>query len=183
MSYNIDLRFLVPVLVNIFVYMRSSATWEQANQVLVWEYIISHKNSSWFTLTFAVVLLVFLISIKLSISVTLIAKPIMLRFGDFNLSVPLVILLLASFLLPPQLLMYAYLLCILVWIISPWPSRVLFKFMSDWWENWLHRIPVFIVTVQQQPNDLLGTGSSLYLEVNQDEDDENLKKYYIYGHS
>ncbi|KAK1356480.1 hypothetical protein POM88_049736 [Heracleum sosnowskyi] len=182
MPCNIDLRFLVPVLVNIFVYMRSSATWEQANQILVWDYIINHK-SSWFTLTFAIVLLLFLISIKLSINITVIAKPIMLRFGDFNLSVPLVILLLASFLLPPQLLMYAYLVCILIWIISPWPSRVLFKFMSDWWGNWLHRLPVFLVTVQQQPNDVLSTSSSLYLQVNHDEDEENLKKYYIYGHS
>lgn len=177
MHLNIDLRFLLPVLFNILTNLIKylSSIEGQANQVISWDYFSSDQNG-WLYITLAFVFLVFAISIKLTISVTVSAEPIMLRFGDFNLSVPLVFLMIAS-LFPPQILFYTYLICTCIWI-SPLPDRVFKKII-----NWLQQIPVFIIRAQQQPDDLQAPVYQ-YFEVDHDqENDENIEINVIFGHA
>lgn len=178
MLYNIDLRFGVPVLVKIFIYLinRSSYTREDtADLILVWDYLSSTHRRSLFSVGLAFVLLLLVVAIKLSISVAVFAQPIILRFGDFNPSLPLVFLLIASFLFPPQGLLYAYFVCIFVWMISPWPSYVLAMLV-----NWLqHNVPVFIITAQQPPR----PGPSMYLEDVDVENNDNREMNMIFGHA
>lgn len=150
MQYNIDLRFALPLLLNILTNLIKyvSSVEGQDNQVSSWGRFITDQNVWLHIITLAFVLLVFAISIKLTVFVTLSAEPIILRFGDFNLSLPLGFLMIASVNFPPQSLLYAYLICISIWI-SPFPRRVFDKI-----RDWLQQFPVFIITAQQQPNDL-----------------------------
>lgn len=179
MHLNIDLRFLLPVLFNILTDLikhLSSSIEGQANQVISWDYFLSDPNG-WLYITLAFVFLVFAISIKLTISLTVSAEPIMLRFGDFNLSVPLVFLMIASLLFPPQILFYIYLICTCIWI-SPLPDRVFNKIV-----HWLQQIPVFIIMAQQQPDNLQAPVYQ-YFEVDHDqENDENIEINVIFGHA
>ncbi|KAK1374894.1 hypothetical protein POM88_031087 [Heracleum sosnowskyi] len=184
MQYIIDLRFIAPVLNNILIYLLkySSLTDEgaQANQMLIWDYFINVDQHGWFYAILAFLLLLFLISTKLTISITVFAQPIILRFGNFNLSVPLVFLMMASFVFPPQILFYAYLLiCLLFWI-SPFPSHVFEKIM-----NWLQQIrPIFIVMAQQHDHNDLQAPVHQYFEIDDDEDDdENFEINVIFGHA
>ncbi|KAK1374895.1 hypothetical protein POM88_031088 [Heracleum sosnowskyi] len=173
MHFNIDLRFVLPVLINLIKYISG-----QANQVSSWDYFITTDQNGWLYITLAFVLLVFAISIKLTISITVSAEPIMLRFGDFDLSVPLVFLMIASVLFPPQILLYAYLICTCIWI-SPFPSHVFEKIM-----NWLQQIPVFIITTTQLQSDDLQAPVYQYFEVDHDqENDENIEINVIFGHA
>ncbi|KAK1369318.1 hypothetical protein POM88_035410 [Heracleum sosnowskyi] len=150
---------------------RYTSSDEDADQVLIWDYLINHQ-SSLFDVALAFVFLLVVITLKFSISITVLPQPIMLRFGYFNPSLPLVFLLIASFLFPPQVLVYAYLLCIFIWIFSPWPNYVFATFV-----NWLQHIPVFIIMAQQQP-------PAAYFEIDDHEDnDDNLEINVIFGHA
>lgn len=182
MHYIIDLRFVAPVLNNILIYLikYSSITDQsaQANQMLIWDYFINDQHG-WLYAIVACVLLLVVISTKLSISITVFAEPIILRFGDFNLSVPLVFLMMASFLFPPQILFYAYVLIYLFFGISPFPSYFFEKMM-----NWLQQIrPVFIIMAQQQDNDLQAPVHQYFEIDHEEDDDENYEINVIFGHA
>lgn len=185
MLYNIDLRFVVPVLVKIIIYLinRSSNSTGEADEMLIWDYLINHQNSL-FNVALAFIFLLFVTAVKLSISVAVFAQPIVLRLGDFNPSLPLVCLLIASLLLTPQGLLYTYLLCMFVWIISPWPCYVWATFV-----NWLqHSIPIFIITAAAPPPprpiiDLSGPSPSVYFEVDEENSDDELEINVIFGHA
>lgn len=186
MLCNMDLRFVIPVVVKILIYLINrftTTTGKDADQQLIWDYLINHQ-SSLFNVALAFVFLLIVLTIKLTISLTVFAQPIMLQLGYFNPSLPLIFLVTASFLFPPQVLVYAYLLCIFVWIISPCPSYLLAAFV-----NWLHHIPVFIIIAQhEQPPaaniDLSSPSPSVYLEIDDHEDnDDDSEINVIFGHA
>lgn len=178
--YNIDLRFAAPVLNSILIYLINyySIAETKASQILFWDYFI-HDQHRWLYILLAFFLLVFIISIKLTISVTVIAEPIMLRFGDFNLSVPLIFLTMASFLSPPQILWYAYLSILLFIWISPLPNHVFEKIMS-----WLQQIRPIFILVTQQEDDHLQAPVHQYFDFGDEENgDENFEINVIFGHA
>lgn len=179
MPYNIDLRFAAPVIFNILLYLikYSSISKGQANQISAWDYFINDQYG-WLYAMLSLVLFIFIIFVKLSISITVFAEPLMLQFGYFNLSVSLVFLMMASFLFPPQILLYAYLISVCIWI-SPFPSYVFDKIM-----NWLQQLPVFIFYMAQQPPNDLQAPIHQYFEVDHEEDDdENIEINVIFGHA
>lgn len=181
MPYNIDLRFVAPVLFNILLYLIKykyfSISKGLANQISAGDYFINNQYG-WLYVVLSLFLLIFVIFVKLSISITVFAEPLMLQFGYFNLSVSLVFLMMASFLFPPQILLYAYLICVCIWI-SPFPGYVFDKIM-----NWLQQLPVFIFYMAQQPPNDLQAPIHQYFEVNHEEDDdENIEINVIFGHA
>ncbi|KAK1391058.1 hypothetical protein POM88_019236 [Heracleum sosnowskyi] len=170
----IDLRFVVPVLNSILMYLiikYSPFTEGQAKQELVWDYFVDHQNG-WLHIILPFLSIVFVIFVKPTISVTVFTEPVMLKFGDFSSSVPLILLMTASFLFPPRVLLCAYLItCTCIWI-SPLPSRVFKNIIS-----WLQRSPAFLITAQQpiQLHHFEGR--------HEEEEDEDIEINFFLGHA
>ncbi|WOG90164.1 hypothetical protein DCAR_0209407 [Daucus carota subsp. sativus] len=178
---HIDLRFLAPVLNNILmslIHYFSGNNVGLANEILVWDYFINHHNR-WLHITLALLLVVFVISIKLSISITVHAGPIILKFGDLSSSPQLVSLLISSFLFPPQIMLCGYLICTCIWIF-PLPGRVFKKIMIR-----LQQIPVFTITAQQPPNDLQEPVYQYFEVIHDGDDDDNddTAINFFFGHA
>nr|GMC83084.1 pentatricopeptide repeat-containing protein [Ipomoea batatas] len=106
MNCNIDLRFAIPPIVNSILYI-----------------ILNPKGGFWdwdehpmlkMTLLLAFSILVLVASIKLPLSLMLMAAPLQVQFGDFYSSIPLAFGLFSSYLFPPPFFWYVYLvfLCI-----------------------------------------------------------------------
>lgn len=131
--FNIDLRFIVPPLVNILLYLLLSNQKYEGNS---WDSI--HPMLKLGLMFFASSLLFLVVSIRFRFSLSVSAEPIRLRFGDFYFSGLLAVTLLASILFPPSVFWYAYLICV---IISPW-SNSIFKIVN----KFLQAIPTFIIT-------------------------------------
>ncbi|KAL5748359.1 hypothetical protein ACOSQ2_025656 [Xanthoceras sorbifolium] len=152
MHFSIDLRYLFPPLVNIFLFIfltsqggSSFYYWDQDDAVDILQYPI--LKLPFFIL--AVLLLLFFLFTSIKLPLT--AEPLRLRAGNF--SALLAVAILASIILPPSLYWFAYLLLI---IISPWYRIMwsLFKQFFSWLRQILQSIPTIFITcvTQNQEN-------------------------------
>ncbi|KAH7835415.1 hypothetical protein Vadar_025988 [Vaccinium darrowii] len=128
---NLDLRFVVPALINLTLFLL------QHNPPI----LDMNSNNWFFSIVIILTLIIFLItSVKLPLSVT--AQPIQVRAGDF--SSLLVISLLASVFLPQPLFWFGY---VILLCLSPWHGYIsdfLVGFLFRIW-NILRAIPVLII--------------------------------------
>lgn len=141
MHYTIDLRFGVPPLVNILLYLLLGSDQASINLIRYWDNHLIWKVT---LLILLLSLFLFLVSIKLPLTAIIIAEPIRFHFGDFRFYGILSIMLLGSFFFEPWLFWYTYLVFI---CISP--------FLDELYDM-LQAIPtVFVIftrTRQQQEN-------------------------------
>lgn len=179
MYYNIDLRFGLPILVNILIHLLQTQYYSYSPSdaqpinynppiIFFWDYF---NHQTLLKITLILILLFLLISIRLTLSLTIFVDPIRLRFGDFNLSLPLVFLVMASFCFPLSLFLYTYMVCIGI-CIFPWPRSHFDTFMI-----WLQAIPTFIIVPQQHDH------QAHDLRVEEEEDQENGDINVFLGHA
>ncbi|KAG5547500.1 hypothetical protein RHGRI_013255 [Rhododendron griersonianum] len=148
--YNLDLRLVVPALINLTLFLLHHHHYQAGNPTF------SMNLNSWF---FAIVVLILFLttSVKLPLSVT--AERIRVRAGDFSFSVA--VLLLGSVSLPQPLFWFGYVVII---GLSPWHG-VLFQLLVGflfWIWHVLRGIPVLIITciVQNHQQDETETDAS-----------------------
>lgn len=149
MFFTIDLRYTIPLLINLTLLLL------QKSQVKPWDQNCAsethlHTTLKMTTLLLAIVILLFLFtSIKLQLDVLVTTRPICLRAGDFSGAVA--ISLLASFIFPPPHFFVAYFLII---CISPRYGLLLnpFKHFFGWLYRAMQAIPTLIIICStQQP--------------------------------
>ncbi|GMQ04600.1 hypothetical protein CsSME_00049960 [Camellia sinensis var. sinensis] len=130
--YYLDLRFLVPALINLILFLLQDH----------YHNPISNPNL-WFIFISIVTLLFLLISVKLPLHVSVTIEPVRIQPGDF--SGPLAVALIASVFFPKSLLWVGYgtIMC-----ITPWHGLVLDSIVKIIWWIWeiIQAIPVLIIS-------------------------------------
>lgn len=137
MHYTIDLRFGVPPLVNILLYLLLGSDHESTSSLII-RYFDDHFIWKITLLVLVFSLLLFVVSIKLPLTIIVFADPISFHFGDFRFSGILAVTLLAAFFFQPWLFWYTYLIFI---CISPWSDTIYER---------LQAIPTYFLHRQQE---------------------------------
>nr|GMC83083.1 coiled-coil domain-containing protein 97 [Ipomoea batatas] len=130
MHCSIDLRFAIPPIVNSILYITlnpKGGFWD-------WDEHPMMKMA----LLVALSILVLVASIKLPLSLMVMAAPLQVQFGDFYFSLPLALGLFSSYLFPPPFFWYAYMTCL---CLSPWLHSLLSVVKQS-----LRTIPTFFIT-------------------------------------
>ena len=160
MVYNLDLRFLIPALINILLplFLSDVGTWQLLSLIV-----------------FLLLLPLLVVSITVPVSFSVITHPIRLGIGEWSRSLLLAIALLASFKLPPPSFWHAYLIFISV---APWWSR-----LCEFMKRTLQSFPIryVVCTTGQDPGLELNGNHEHVLIIEQpsiEDEDEYLEVIY-----
>ncbi|GMQ04605.1 hypothetical protein CsSME_00049965 [Camellia sinensis var. sinensis] len=156
MKFTIDLRFVVPPLMNILLHLFLVFQGNVSSDHPLMLKMTSHSLAS---LVFFLFLLLLLISVRLPLTLSVVfSQPIQLRFGQFYISGILVVtLMIVSLVFPPSLFWYSYLIiCIFIYISKfPWFHPLFHVLMG-----YLQTIPTLFITcttTQQVPETATAT--------------------------
>ncbi|KAG6630761.1 hypothetical protein CIPAW_13G042400 [Carya illinoinensis] len=144
----VDFRYLIPPVVCLYLmilWSQDKKPWSQDRVILAFV-ILFDPPFFIFLVTLMTILFVF-ISVKLPFTLTL--EPIRLKVGDFSL--PLLVSMVASLILPPHLFFFVFPILI---VTSRWFGMVLvvFKIFLRWLYHTLQYIPILIIgcTIQRR---------------------------------
>ena len=157
MVFLVDLRYVLPPLMNLFIFLL------QVNQEKPWNpvaaaaiLLINSPNLVSKLILFLLALFLLLFFFYVSFELPITVRPLLLRTRQ-HFSIALLLSLAASLLFPPSHFWFFFLLIILTY---PWHGKILHLFASflRWLAHTLQSIPIYFIIItrnQENPNQLV----------------------------